>query len=75
MSKKRFELYPLTFVSEDGDGNYFAILSTNYGLLAYDTETKKFELDHVEISTDDYELDNVYKEINKNIKKLIAFYH
>ena len=68
MSKKKFILDSVAGVGIDDNGDYLILFFTNYGQLAYDTGTKKFELNDIEISSDEYELGNVCKEINKHIK-------
>lgn len=35
---------------------------TNYGVLMYDSSTEKFSLNDIEVSSEDFELENAYKE-------------
>lgn len=72
MSKKRFILDEFKAIGIDNDGYYSLIFFTNYGKLTYDTKFKKFELNDIEISSKDYEFDNIYMEIFRLIDLFIS---
>ena len=67
MSKKRFEIDTVGGIGVNDDGYYFFVFYTNHGILTYDAQFKRFKLNDIEISSSDYEFDNVYKKIIRYI--------
>ena len=65
MSKKKFEVELIDGVGLNEAGVWLVVMITNYGVLIYHSGYDVFELNNVIISPDEYELENVYKEVIK----------
>ena len=62
MSKEKIVIKSIGGVGINEIGSCLVLMFTNYGVLMYDSGTEKFSLNDIEISSEDFDLENAYKE-------------
>ena len=74
MAKNIIEIDSLGGIGMVENGNCLVMIYTNYGVLMYDSGIEKFLLNDIEISSDDFELENAYREVIKAMSYTIKMY-
>ena len=74
MAKNIIEIDSIGGVGITETGSCLVLIYTNYGVLMYDSGIEKFLLNDIEISSDDFELENTYREVIKAMSYTIKMY-
>ena len=74
MAKNIIEIDSLGGIGMVENGNCLVMIYTNYGVLMYDSGIEKFLLNDIEILSDDFKLENAYREVIKAMSYTIKMY-